>query len=443
MRVRWLAAALVALGVAAAPAAAQERFGENVEVGMTFYDLGQYERALKYLEPAYKAKPADEDVSVAYAATLVKLGRAAEAVPILERFQSPQAVFQLGEARKALGDKAGAREAYRRAAAAGGPLSARALLEAGRMASAEGDFGAAKTDFERLLQLEGAGDLVQEARNELAALESKRRFGMAASLGIRYDTNVRLAQEPASGDGGLRAVVNLLARYRLVQTERVRSEVAVAVDQGRYTNGALQPLDLGSEALQADVTWKPFDFPLRAGVQADVSQQTLDFANYNVGVGVGPRMLVAEGAHLATTAAWSWRKDNFSADARDGIERATVVNQFVFWGKNGFAGLGGAYQMNRAVDPAYQYDVATARVFAGDEFGPGVAVDGGLDFSRTAYTRLDRVERTTVAAVGVGKYWGAIGVRVSEAFVVNRSETTGAGFDFRKNVAGLDLRWRY
>lgn len=444
MRFGWTVAGMLALQLAAAPLYGAERYGENVEVGMTFYDLGQYDRALKYLEPAYQAKPGNEQVAVAYAAALVKVGRADEARAILEKFTSAEAAFQLGEAKKALGDNAGAREAYRKAAQSNGPLGPRALLEAGRMSSAVGDYAAAKTDFERVLQLQGAGDLINEAKNELANLESRRRFGFGAFLGVRYDTNVRLAQEPASGDRGLRTVVNLQGRYRLVNGARLRSDVAVSIDQGRYLAQNLRALDLGSEAVQADATYKLFSWPVRIGGQVEAAHQTLDFNNYGLGLGAGPRVLVAEGKAFATTAAWKWRKDNFALDARDGIERSAVVNQFVFWGKSGFAGIGGAYQMNRAVDMNYQYDVVTGRLFAGDEFGPGIAVDAGVDLSRTRYTQVERAERTTVASLGVGKYWGPAGVRVSEAFVVNQSDSkSGTGFDFRKNVVGFDVRYRY
>lgn len=444
MRFGWTLAGVIALQLVASPVFGAERYGENVEVGMTFYDLGQYERALKYLEPAYQAQPANESVAVAYAGTLVKLGRAAEAVPILEKLASAEAAFQLGEAKKAMGDKAGARSAYRKAAQSSGPLGPRALLEAGRMSSAVGDYGAAKTDFERVLQLQGAGDLVNEAKNELASLASRRRFGFGAFLGVRYDSNVRLAQEPASGDGGMRTVLNLQGRYRLVNAEKFRSDVAVAIDQGRYLPQALRALDLGSEAVQVDLTYKLFNWPVRIGGQVEAVHQTLDFNNYGLGVGAGPRLLVAEGKNFATTAAWKWRKDNFALDFRDGIERSTVVNQFVFWGKSGFAGLGGSYQMDRGRDVNYQYDVVTGRLFAGDEFGPGIAVDAGVDLSRTRYLHVDRAERTTVASVGVGKYWGPVGVRFSDAFVVNQSDSkSGTGFDFRKNVVGVDLRYRY
>lgn len=441
MRFGWALAGGLAVVLSTAPLYGADRYGENVEVGMTFYELGQFDRALKYLEPAYNAKPESEAVAVPYAATLVKVGRAQEAVPILEQFKSPDAAFQLGEAKKALGDKAGARAAYRVAAQSNGPLGPRALLEAGRMSSAVGDYAAAKTDFERVLQLQGAGDLIAEAKNELALLESKQRFGLGASLGVRYDSNVRLAQAPASGDAGMRTVLNLQGRYRLVNTDTFRSDVAIAIDQGRYLAQTLRALDLGSETAQVDLTYKLFDWPVRLGGQIEAAHETLDFKNYGVGLGAGPRLLVAEGKHFATTAAWKWRKDNFALDSRDGIERSTVVNQFVFWGKAGFAGLGGSYQLNRAVDVVYQYDVVTGRLFAGDEIGPGIAVDAGFDLSRTRYTQIKRSERTTVASLGVGKFWGPVGLRISDAFVVNQSD--GAGFDFKKNVVGLDLRWRY
>jgi hypothetical protein len=294
--------------------------------------------------------------------------------------------------------------------------------------------------------MQSAGELVNEAQAGLEALgPAQERFGMYFDLGTRYDSNVRLAQEPASGDGGFRMVANTYGRLRAYDGKALRSDVGVSVNQGRYLSRTLQPLDLGVQRLTGDLTYKSSALPVRAGLDVEGSYSTLDFAYYAMGLGVGPRVLVAEGEHFATSAAWMWRKENYFLDGRDAVQRNALLQQFAFWGKAGYAGAGVGYQQNAGRDQAYQYDVLSARLFAGNEVGYGVLLDGGLDYMRTPFHKLDRTESTLQASGGAGKYWGKLGVRLSAAYVVNTSAgAPGAGgYDFEKSILGLDFRMRY
>jgi tetratricopeptide (TPR) repeat protein len=448
MRYVWMAVLVV--GIAVGPAAAQEagRFRENLEVGLTFLDLGQYQRAAAYLGKAYAEKPKDAEAGVAYAAALLRLGRVDDAVTLLRKFDTPEAAYYLAEALKKQGKTAEARAAYEKAAAGKGALSARAMLEAGRLASSAGDYGAARSNFERVLELDAAGELVAEAKKELGALAGKKGpFGVSASAGVRYDSNVRLAQERASGDGGMRVVAALQGSARLVDAKGWKSEAVASIDQGRFLKPDLQALDFGAHRLQANLNYKPGKLPVRMGAEAFVQYNTLDFATYSLGAGAGPQVLVAEGDHFATTAGWTWRKDNFATafDGRDAVVSDSAVSQFVFWGRTGYAGAGGDWQFNRARGQDFQYRIVTLRGFAGGELGPAVQLDGGVDFTMTPYNKVDRIERTLTGSVGVGKFWGSLGVRASGAFVSNNSTAAPnvPRFDFHKTVVGLDVRWRY
>lgn len=445
MRFAWVIGLLLA---AAVPAVAEEsgRYREDLEVGLTFFDLGQYVRAAMYLDKAYAARPDDPEVAVPYAASLLRTNREAQAIPILEKFDTPEAAYYLGEAYKKKGRTAEARAMYEKAGGASGPLSARALLEAGRLASAAGDYGAARSSFERLQTLDTAGDLVGEARKELAGLKSKKsRFGATAALGVRYDSNVRLAQEPASGDSGFRSVLSGQASGRLLEKGAWKSDVLLSVDTGRFLKPELQPLDFGAQRLEVNLNGKPGKLPVRLGAAVFAQYNTLNFATYSLGFGAGPQALVAEGEHLATSASWAWRTDNFAVDTRDAVVSQSNLSQFIFWGQTGYAGVGGEAQFNRSRGLAYQYRIFTFRGFAGGEVGYGLQLDGGLDFAATPYRKVDRIERTLTGSVGLAKYWGAFGIRGSGAFVSNN--TTAAPdvtrFDFHKTVVGLEARVRY
>lgn len=447
MRFVWIAAALFWFA-AAGPVAAQDagRYREDLEVGLTFLDLGQYARAAAYLGKAYAAKPKEADAAVPYAAALLRLNRDKEAVAILQKFDTPEAAYYLAEALKKQGKNDEARAAYVKAGGGKGPLSARAMLEAGRLANTAGDYGAARSNFERVLELDAAGDLVAEAKKELSALASRKGpFGVAASAGVRYDSNVRLAQEAASGDGGLRIVGALQGSVRLLDKKGWKSEAVASIDQGRFLKPALQPLDFGAHRAQANLTYKAGKFPARLGAEAFVQYNTLNFAAYSLGVGAGPQLLVAEGDHLASAASWAWRTDNFALNPRDAVVADSSLTQFVFWGKTGYAGAGGNLQFNRARGQDYQYRILAVRGFAGGELGPAIQLDGGIDFTMTPYGKVDRIERTLTGSVGVGKYWGSVGFRASGAFVSNNTTAAPAvpRFDFHKTVVGLDARWRY
>ncbi len=428
------------------------RYAENYEVGLTFFELGQYERAAEYLRQAVDERPNEQAASVLYGISLVKLDRHKEAIRYLESAKpdGPRGVdglYFLGTAYKETRQFKKAKQTFQQVSELSGPLSTRALLEIGRVAVATGDLDEAAASFESVLQLQGARDLVREARLGLADVERRRknRSGFSADLGVRYDSNVRLDIDPASGSGGFRALVGLQGRYRMIETASWRSEAAVAVEQGRYFDPDLQQFDLGVHRAQSDLTYKVGLFPVRVGASVGGFYHSLDFSTYSAGYHAGPRLLIAAGEHLATSASWKWEREDFAFDARDAIEQKTTINQFVFWGKSGYAGLGGSYQTNRAKDLNYNYDVASVRLFGGDQVGPEILIDGGIDYVLMPYLDVSRKEQTMLASLGVGRYWGWLGGRLSGLFVRNRSlESSGeTGFDYDKYIFGADVRMRF
>ncbi len=436
-------------------ASAQDDFSGNLEIGTTLFRLGKDEKAVIYLERAAEARPDDSSALIPLGISLSRLGRHEEAVTVLERAElkgtlGADGAWYLGESWKALGNREAARHAYQLAAELGGPLSTRALLESGRMALTLGDLQGAERDFERVLQLQAAGDLAAEARAGLSEVSRRRSTRLAVNVdaGIRYDSNVLLSGAPTSDDRGFRAVVNGQGRYRFIETQSLRSEGAVVVNQGRYFDPDHRALDLGVHQAQADLTWRPGKLPLRLGGLVRAEYWTLDFHFYKRAIGVGPRLLVAMGENFATAASWEWRLDDFRSDERDGINRRAQLNQFAFWGKTGYAGIGASYETNRAADDFWIYDLLSARIFGGGDVGAGILVDGSFEYLLTPYLAesVDRTDRALSAALGVSRWWGDWGVRLSTAWIRNENvrapEIGVLAGNYTKWLGGLEARWR-
>ena len=427
-------------------------YSENLEVGLTFADLGQCDRAIAFLEKARAADPKAPAASLALGSCYSKTGRADDAVWMLRAFTSSprggEAWFYLGEAYRVLGRNDEARDAYRRAAELRGPLGDRALLEAGNLSLALGDFDTAEKDFEQVLKSKATDETADAARKGLSRTASQRRVraGFMADFGFRYDSNVILQHEAlAAKAGGIRAVLNLFGRYRVIDSTHWRSELAAAVNQGRYLKPALHPYDLGAQRLNAEVLYKVQEFPLRIGLEGDALYNTLDLKYYNLGFGVGPRASVAEGGHLATTLSWHVRSDNFR-DTRNASNRRTQLGQSVLWGSSGYAGLNLTHEQNQAEAADYTYVVKGVRLSGGDGVWRQVLVDAALDYAVTDFSaRSGRVDKTVAASLGVARYWGAWGGRLSGAWVHNRTVNgpAGAGLDYAKTLTGLDLRYRF
>ena len=432
--------------------------GSDQEIGLTLYHLDRVDRALPYLERAAQTEAGASRVAVPLGISLSRLQRHEEAVEILSNLslegeQGSEAAYHLARSYHALGNVPAARDAYRRSFELGGSLSHRALLEAGKLALSSGDLGDAEQNFSRLLELEAAADLTSEAQLGLAEVQRRReqrRFRMSADTGLRYDTNVPMAVDPGTEDGGFRSELNLQARYHAFEQGAWQSDAALHINQGRYLTPEHRPLDLGIHQARINVQYKPADLPLRFAVHGAGDYLTQDFARYRHGLGGGPQVTAALGEQLATVLAWTWRRDDYANDERDGIHRRTQLTQFVFWRENGYGGIGGSYGQNRAQSPDWTYDQITVRTFAGDEIVGGLLVDASVDYVVTPYLNQSapRTSRMLSVSAGLGRYWGHWGFRLSGARMINRGvypdpAALAMAEDFTKTLVGLDLRARF
>lgn len=428
-------------------------FREDLEVGLALFQLGKDDRALPYLARAAAAQPKNPDAVIPYGISLARLDRYADAVsaltsvPLKGPFGADGAYF-LGRAYLALGMRDEAQVAFRKSAELNGPLSNRALLEAGRLALTAGDVDTARRDFERLLQLQAAGELAAEAKAGLAEIERRRanRFAFNADAGLRYDSNVPLVSSPTASDAGMRAVFNLQARYRAIETKAWRSEFAALINQGRFFDAAHRPFDLGVHRFNADLTRKFSFAPVRFGAEVSLDYQTKDLGFYRRSAGVGPTLTLAVGSRLATAASWQSRVDDFANPDRDGIDQRGQLNQFVFWGQTGYAGVGASYERAGARSNRWFYTQTSFRVFGGGDIYAGFLGDVGVDTTYTRYSRLaqPRTDTAVAFAGGLSRFWGPWGIRASAAYLRNAAtaEFASPGSAFRKWLAGFDVRYR-
>lgn len=432
---------------------AQAGFREDLEVGLTLFQIGKDDRAVSYLARATAAQPRNPDAVIPYGISLARLERYADAVSALTSIPlkgplGADGAYFLGRAYLALGIRDEAQKAFRKSAELIGPLSNRALLEAGRLALTGGDVETARRDFERLLQLQAAGELAAEAKAGLAEIERRRanRFAFNADAGLRYDSNVPLVSSPTANDAGVRAVFNLQARYRTIETKTWRSEFAALVNQGRFFDQVHRPFDLGVHRLNADLTHKFSFAPIRLGAEVALDYQTKDFGYYRRSAGVGPTLTLALGSRLATAASWQARADDFANPDRDGVDQRGQVNQFVFWDQTGYAGVGASYERAGARSNRWFYTQTSFRVFGGGDVYGGVLGDVGVDTTYTRYSRLPQPRTDTAVAFagGLSRFWGLWGVRASAAYLRNAAtaEFASPGAAFRKWLAGFDIRLR-
>ncbi len=440
------------------PVGAQDAPWEtDVEIGSTLFRLGRDERAVVYLERARSARPDDPDVLLPLGISLSRLGRHREAVDILSAapLRGPlagDAAFFLGKSWEALGDREKAHRAYSQAARLRGPLGSRALIEAGKMAMSAGDLVTAQQSFERLLQLESAGALADEARAGIADIQRRRaqqKLALSVDAGLRYDSNVLLLPASTADADGWRAVVNAQGRYALLETKPFRAEIAAGINQGRYFKPVHQPFDLGVHNLRLDGQYRIGTLPVRIGLGLGADYWTLDFNYYKRAGLVTPRLMVAEGSSLATSLAWQWRADDYAFDGRDSVNRRTELTQFFFWGRTNYLGLGGSYEQNRSQDDYWKYDLAVIRLFGGGEVGAGLVADAAFDFALTPYLAqpVDRTDQALTLALGLSRWWGSLGARLSGAWTNNENlraaDITLTADSYAKVLVGADVRWQF
>ena len=443
---------------ATAPALEAQTTGSDYEIGLTLYQLDRLDRALPYLERAAQADPDSARVAIPLGISLSRMERHQEAVDILstiplEGEAGSTAAYYLARSYRSLGDVRAARRAYTHSFELDGPLSQRALLEAGQLALSSGNLGEAQRNFSRILELEAAAELTAEAElglQEVRRRREQRRFRVSARTGLRYDSNVPMLVSPEPEDSGFRTELNIQARYHTWEQGPWRSDAAINISQGRFLTPQHRRFDLGIHQARTNLQYKPATLPLRFSIQGAGDYFTQDFTFYRYGLGGGPQVTASIGKKLATVLAWNWRRDNYKNDDRDGVNRRTQLTQFVFWRDKGYAGLGGIYEQNRPQSEQWTYDQIVLRTFAGDEVIGGVLLDASVDYILTPYLNqpVPRSSNTVSFSAGLGRNWGPWGFRLSGARMINQGlfpdqTALTVAEDFAKTMVALDLRARF
>lgn len=230
MRVRaWIGfaatlASLLAGAATAAPARAADA-SEEFLLGMDAYEAGRTEEARAAFARAVEADPANGRALLLLGMTELELGR-------------PDAAVQH----------------FRSAPDADPSLEALALYHEGLALAETSRVGEARAALERAILVDPGSRAAAGARGLLAALDSRepaRRFRLATSLGIEFESNVSVPEiDASSGQGDGAFVADLAASYRLLRSERAAVEVGYDFAQSLHFD--LREADLRSHGLWLD-----------------------------------------------------------------------------------------------------------------------------------------------------------------------------------------------
>ena len=212
---------------------AMEKGGDSPEVnatlGFNLLQNGQQDLGIQYLQKAFDKDPTRGNLGTSLVALYIRRSEPKKALAIAERLLQRQpdnalVLNLMGAAKSALGDKAGARVAYEKAAKSDPGLSA-ARLNLAKLDLAERNFDAART---RLLALNKAQAKDPQPMYELARLESMAGRPVEAT---RWLERLRAA-DPGHVPGGL-----LLAEL-FMQGEQPKKalEVLQALQPGAQNN---------------------------------------------------------------------------------------------------------------------------------------------------------------------------------------------------------------
>jgi Tfp pilus assembly protein PilF len=426
--------------------------------------LGDSEGAIQDLRAVAERKPDLSAASLELGVALVDDGRAAEAMPWLERAQQVpeldgQASFFLGIAQLRSGRDASAEANFERAANADPKLALAALYYRGVAAYQTARWSEAEDRFRAVTSQSPGSKLGREAADFLASIEARqaRDFRLFADLSVFYDSNVTIGPDDdtvsdeigVSGedDGGVAVTVG--GGFTPLRTQRALVNVSYDFFQSFYFD--LTDFDLQDHRPSVEVVGRAG--PTRFGLLGRYDYYTLNAHRFLQEATAFPWFTLYYGAASRFDLSYRMRYRDFldsDFELRSGFNHSMGI-QYVFnfgdWAR--FVSVGYRYDLENPDGSsdeakAFGYDGHEASVGVGWTFPAGIWGDAGYAYHYESYDsdsggRRDHDHRIFAA---VGKEltdW--LLVRCSYSGTINDSNQDV--FQYDRNIVSLGAEVSY
>ncbi len=392
-------------------------------------------------------------------------GRHGEALKVLNRAlqlapDNPEATYYAGIAASRLGDY-GRAEALLKKALKLDESSVSAYMELMRVYYLTSRCNRAEGIFNRYIDLSGDQALIRDAETLLEQCgkgSEKKPYRLKLLVGAQDDTNVLLepSNPPSPEDrrSDNRLVAQLDASARLLHRKAFDVDLDYTLYQSLHRH--LLDFNLLYQRISPAITLHLFDrFIPSAGYSFDYAYfRSEDYGRTHTGFG---KVRIPEGNSLATDFIYEYRDKTYwdttifpTNAVRRGHENSLGIKQHLRAGAN-LLTLFYMQDWERTEADYWAFNGYRAGAKGISAFGPWHITFGG-EFHQRRYRddfpvfNKHRFDRTQQYSIGITyritKQWG---ISVTETYLINESNLDAVSnpdaFDYKRNVAGIFLRW--